>query len=105
MARRRRSLTLEQRLLALAVLAALPGAVVTFAWLLSGGHSPKVQWTVGLWVALVWLGAAVAVRERIIRPLQTLSNLLAALREGDYSVRGRNASRDDALGDVMWELN
>ena len=34
-------------------------------------------------------------------PLQTLSNLLGALREGDYSVRGRAPRPDDALGEVM----
>jgi two-component system, NtrC family, nitrogen regulation sensor histidine kinase NtrY len=38
-------------------------------------------------------------------PLQTLSNLLAALREGDFSIRARGASRDDALGDVLLEVN
>ena len=38
-------------------------------------------------------------------PLQTLSNLLAALREGDYSIRGSGARIDDALGDVTREIN
>ena len=38
-------------------------------------------------------------------PLQTLSNLLAALREGDYSIRARGASREEALGQVMMEAN
>jgi nitrogen fixation/metabolism regulation signal transduction histidine kinase len=38
-------------------------------------------------------------------PLQTLSNLLAALREGDYSIRGRAAKNDDPLGDVVREIN
>ena len=44
-------------------------------------------------------------RERVVFPLQTLSNLLAALREGDFSVRGRSARPDDALGEVMREVN
>ena len=38
-------------------------------------------------------------------PLQTLSNLLGALREGDFSVRGRSPRPDDALGEVMREVN
>ena len=38
-------------------------------------------------------------------PLRTLSNLLAALREGDFSIRARGAHRDDALGEVMREVN
>ena len=44
-------------------------------------------------------------RDRLIRPLQTISNLLAALREGDFSIRARDAGSDDALGAVMLEIN
>src|SRR5437867_5405969 len=46
-----------------------------------------------------------SLRRRVVFPLQTLSNLLAALREGDYSIRGRQANPDDALGEVMIEVN
>jgi nitrogen fixation/metabolism regulation signal transduction histidine kinase len=52
-----------------------------------------------------WLGFPLAVRERVVFPLQTLSNLLGALREGDFSVRGRSPRSDDALGEVMREVN
>jgi nitrogen fixation/metabolism regulation signal transduction histidine kinase len=41
----------------------------------------------------------------VVRPLQTLSNILAAIREGDYSIRGRRATSGDALGEVMLEVN
>jgi two-component system, NtrC family, nitrogen regulation sensor histidine kinase NtrY len=41
----------------------------------------------------------------VVRPLQTLSNLLAALLEGDYSIRSRGATTDDALGLAMLEVN
>jgi PAS domain S-box-containing protein len=44
-------------------------------------------------------------REHAVRPLQTLSNLLAALREGDYSIRARGARVDSALGEVLLEVN
>src|SRR3979411_1849517 len=40
-----------------------------------------------------------------MRPLQTMSNLLAALREGDYSIRARGARENDALGEVLLEIN
>ena len=36
--------------------------------------------------------------EAAIRPVQTLANVVAALREEDYSFRARGASREDALG-------
>ena len=41
----------------------------------------------------------------IVGPLQTVSNLLAALREDDFSIRARGAAPDDALGQVMLEVN
>src|SRR5260370_27763916 len=44
-------------------------------------------------------------REHTIRPLQTMSNLLAALREGDYSIRARGARGGNALGEVLLEIN
>ncbi len=85
--------------------AGLPGAVVCLVLLWTGDWTPKVQWTFSLLVVAVWLGCVLAVRERVIYPMQTLTNLLTALREGDYSLRSRRARRDDALGDVMREIN
>ena len=52
-----------------------------------------------------WLAFALVLRERVVRPLQTLSNMLAALREQDYSLRARRHNAEDALGLVMFELN
>ena len=46
-----------------------------------------------------------AVRRHVVRPLQTLANMLEALREGDYSMRGRNVDPEDAFGEVMVEVN
>jgi two-component system, NtrC family, nitrogen regulation sensor histidine kinase NtrY len=52
-----------------------------------------------------WWGFAAAVRERVASPLRTLANLLEAMREGDYSIRGRAGEKEDALGDVMAQVN
>ena len=95
----------ERRVFQLALLAGLPAIVVTLALLWREGYSAKVQWTLGLLVVASWLIAALIVRERVVRPLQTLSNMLAALREGDYSIRARGAERDDALGLAFLEAN
>jgi two-component system, NtrC family, nitrogen regulation sensor histidine kinase NtrY len=95
----------EGRVVLLAFLAGLPGSVAAL-WLLWAGDSPpKVQWTISVVIVAAWLGFAFAVRERVVFPLQTLSNLLGALREGDFSVRGRSPRPDDALGEVMREVN
>ena len=64
-----------------------------------------MQWTIDLLLVLLWLGIAFNLKSRIVRPLQTLSNILAAIREGDYSIRGRRALTGDALGEVMLEVN
>jgi nitrogen fixation/metabolism regulation signal transduction histidine kinase len=46
-----------------------------------------------------------ALIEGIVRPLQTLSNVVASLREGDYSFRARGAGSQDALGELASEVN
>ncbi len=77
----------EQRVFYYALLGGLP-AVVSTLWLLwMHAYEPKEQWTLGLVVVLCWLGFALAVREHVVRPLQTMANLLTALREGDFSTR------------------
>ncbi len=95
----------ERRVLWLSFLTGLPGAGIALYMLWAGDFTPKVQWTLTVFILCFWLGCAFALRERVVMPLQTLSNLLAALREGDYSIRGRAARFDDALGDVVREVN
>ncbi|HEX8174895.1 MAG TPA: ATP-binding protein [Pyrinomonadaceae bacterium] len=85
--------------------AGLPGVLISLILLWTGDYTTKVQLTFTLFIAAFWLGYSFALRERVVRPLQTISNLLAALREGDYSIRARGANTDDALGDVMLEIN
>ena len=89
----------------LTLLAGLPAVLVCLTLLWTGDWTAKVQWTFSVLVVGVWLGCIVAVRERVVYPMQTLTNLLGALREGDYSLRSRRARRDDALGEVMREIN
>ena len=95
----------ERRVLQLALLAGLPGILVAVIVLWREHYSAKVQWTLGLVVIGSWLVTALVLRERVVRPLQTLSNMLAALREGDYSIRARGAEREDALGLAFLEAN
>ena len=48
---------------------------------------------------------AAALIEGLVRPLQTLSNVVSSLREGDYSFRARGASSHDAFGELAAEIN
>ncbi len=95
----------ERSILLMAVTAGLPGSLVALTLLWTGDHTPKVQWTLTVLIVALWSGFALAVRRRVVFPLQTVSNLLAALREGDYSIRGRSATSEGALGEVMTEVN
>jgi two-component system nitrogen regulation sensor histidine kinase NtrY len=89
----------------LVLLGGLPGVAVSLVWLWTGDHGIEVRWTLTVVVVVAWVASAMVARERVIRPLQTLSNLLSGLREGDYSVRGAGANEHDALGIAMTEIN
>ena len=82
-----------------------PAIIVVLAVLWFGDYSAKVQWTLILLIASCALGFVMSAREHVVRPLQTMANLLAALREGDYSIRARGARENDALGEVLLEIN
>ena len=101
----RRRISHDAGVLALALVGGAPAVAVVILLLATGDHPARVLWTVGVIVVGAWVGAAVAVRARVVRPLQTLANLLAALREGDYSIRARGADLDDPLGLAFAEVN
>lgn len=104
-----RKLSHEQAVFLQCLAGALPAVLVAmwFLWLAPAEllPTPKVQWTLSLVIVTCWIGFALAVQTRVVRPLQTMANLLSALREGDFSVRARGANRDEPLGDVMSEIN
>jgi len=103
--KRRRKWSYEGRLTWLIAAAAAPAAIIALAMIWFGDHSAKVQWTLTLLIGAFGLGFLMSAREHVVRPLQTMTNLLAALREGDYSIRARGAQEDDALGEALLEVN
>ena len=100
-----RRLSHERRIVLLAILAGLPGVGVSLGFLWLGGFSAKVQWTASVSLVGAWLGFTVALREQVVRPLGTLANMLAALREGDFSIRARVTDGSDALSLAYLEVN
>jgi len=82
-----------------------PALIITLSILWFGDFSAKVQWTLTIVILACAAGFSSAARHHVVHPLQTMSNLLAALREGDYSIRARAARGDDALGEVLLEVN
>jgi len=95
----------ETRLTLMALGAGFPAILACLILLWAGDYSARTEWTLSLVLAACWLGFAFTLRERLIRPLQTVSNLLAALQEGDYSIRARGSRQMDALDEVYREVN
>ncbi|MGE5327115.1 MAG: sensor histidine kinase, partial [Deltaproteobacteria bacterium] len=101
----KRKLTYERRIVLMTLAAALPAMIVAIVLLWVGDYSSRLQWTLTFLMVVFWLAFALALRERIVIPLQTLSNLLGALREEDFSLRARGADPQDAMGEVLLEAN
>jgi two-component system, NtrC family, nitrogen regulation sensor histidine kinase NtrY len=95
----------ETRVLLLALAVGAPGLVLALVLLGLSSWAPPL--TVGAAVVLVvlWWAFALELRERVVRPIRTLANLLGAVREGDFSLRARLPEQVDALGQVMHEVN
>jgi nitrogen fixation/metabolism regulation signal transduction histidine kinase len=98
-----------QRIFIMALAAGSPG--VAFALLLLWKFPNWVArnpWPVAIGIVVAWIALAAALRRHVIFPLQTISNLIAALREGDFSVRGRESGAlqpHDALEELVREVN
>jgi nitrogen fixation/metabolism regulation signal transduction histidine kinase len=95
----------ERRVSLYSLFVALPGLVVggVLIWYQSWTLESKL--TVFAIELLVWWVLAMALQEQVTHPLQTLSNVVASLREEDYSFRARGAAPDDALGELALEVN
>ena len=102
---RKRRLGFEGRVRLFAFLAGLPGLFIALILLWTGDFALKTQWTLTLLTTLAWWIFAALLLQRVIHPLRTVSNMLAGLREGDFSLRARGARVDDALGEVLLEVN
>ncbi len=95
----------DRRVLLLALIAGAPGSVAVLVWLWTGGLGTATRISITILLVAVWVGGAAAVRRTVVRPLQTLANLLNALKHEDYSIDARGADRSDPLGLVLHEAN
>ncbi len=103
--RTRRRLSFERRLRLWLLLMGVPVVVFTWLALHRAMADMTVQWIVVLITTGAWAFCVSLVMEQVTRPLQTLANVVAALREDDYSFRARGALRNDAMGDLALEIN
>ena len=97
--------TFETRLRAFSLLLFLPTIGLLAGLLVMAHFSTAAILSILTIAALLLLLAVAAFMDQVVRPLQTLANVVAALREEDYSFRARGARRDDPFGDLALEIN
>ncbi|HTJ31565.1 MAG TPA: ATP-binding protein [Acidobacteriaceae bacterium] len=103
--RSRQRLSFERQLRVWLYLIGLPVVGLVF-WELEQHHADaSMEWIAMPALILAWLFLVSVMMEQITRPLQTLANVVAALREDDYSFRARGGVRNDAMGDLALEVN
>lgn len=95
----------EHRILLFGMAAGLVGSLTSFFLLWQCDYSVRTRVTLAALIVFGWVVAVLILHGKIVFPLRTLSNLLGALREGDYSLRVKGARNDDAMGELIWEAN
>jgi two-component system nitrogen regulation sensor histidine kinase NtrY len=100
-----RRLSFERRIRIWLYLLGVPTIILCWILFRRLAVESSMQWLAELMIAVVWAFAVTLLTEQIVRPLQTLSNVVAAMREDDYSFRARGGRRNDALGDLAIEVN
>ena len=103
--RSRQRLSFERRLRLGLYLLGAPTVVLVAFELHQFRIDPSIQWVALPLLIIAWVFAVSLLMEQIIRPMQTLANVVSALREDDYSFRARGGRRNDALGDLALEIN
>jgi two-component system nitrogen regulation sensor histidine kinase NtrY len=103
--RSRKKLSFERRLRIWLCVFALPAVLLAWWYCAVSGYEWQLTCVFIVTTIALWSLVATYFFESIVRPLQTLSNIVAALREDDYSFRARGALRGDAMGDLALELN
>ena len=97
--------SLETTVFLLGLIAGLPAVLLLVGLTWGRDYAFEVRWTAAAVVLGVWIGAAWAARQAVTRTLFVSANLLGALREGDYSLRGVGAQSGSAMDLVMAEIN
>lgn len=103
--RSNRRLPFERRTLLWCAWLSLPAITLAGAATWLGTASAGLAALAAALLAIFYAVASALFFEQLVRPLQTLANVVGALREDDFSFRARGARRGDALGDLALEIN
>jgi len=103
--KRRRRRLYERRIRLFSTLLAAPGLAVALIFTFQQNWSRDAKWSLAAGLVLLFLIFEAALHDQVIRPLQTLTNVVSSLREEDFSFRARGAAPNDALGELATEVN
>jgi len=102
---RRRKRSAVRRVWLFCLLLALPAfifaGILLFERKIAAGPAILLLFCLLIYFALI----SASLVDGVMRPLQTLSNVVSSLREGDYSFRARGAASADPLGELAAEIN
>lgn len=102
---KRRRAPFERRVTRFSILLAIPGLTVSgiLIWLQAWSLESKLILLGAELFACFLIG--ISLHDHVVHPLQTLANVVGALRDQDYSFRARLAVPNDALGELSLEVN
>src|SRR5579864_6769271 len=102
---RRRWLNSEHSLLSSILLTGFPAVALCLVLLWSNSYSidHKVEGTIFL--LLLWHGLSVSTRDKVVRSVQVLSNVIEAVKQQDFSFRAKGDSLGDVYGDLATDIN
>jgi len=92
-----KQLSYERRIQLLALAAGFPGSLIALILLWTGNFTSGAFWTLAFLIVVLWMGFAFSLRSRVVFSLQTLSNLLAALRDRKIMGAGLDVFHQEPL--------
>jgi two-component system, NtrC family, nitrogen regulation sensor histidine kinase NtrY len=103
--RGKRRAPFERRVTRFSILLVAPGLLVSgiLIWFQSWSLESKLILLGAELLACLLFG--ISLHDHVVHPLQTLANVVGALRDQDYSFRARLAIPNDALGELSLEVN
>lgn len=94
-----------RKVILLTLAASLPGMFLSLYFLWQMSWSPYLLWLLTLLVALLPLIFIFYIAKELSFQLRTLSSLVEAIRIGDFSLRGRRAGNNDAMAELLLQIN
>lgn len=98
-------LTNHAKVLILAFLSGLPALAFTVYIAIRDDYSTLTLYSMGILVLGVYIACLATMYRLVVRPLQTMANIVSALKEKDYTLRVKYTNTDDPMGLSFSELN